>query len=64
MVSEFFSLLQTCPQVELKIFLSAKRELEMFYVFSGKASERAGARAGANYRKREAKDFEKVYLLC
>ena len=32
----------------------------MFYVFDGKASERAGAVARAYYRKREAKDFEKV----
>ena len=41
-----------------------KRELEIFYVFGRKVIERAEAlRAGVFYRnrKREAKDFEKIY---
>ena len=64
LVSEFFGLLhRLAHKSSSKFFSSAKRELEIFYVFGGKASERAGALAGAYYRKREAKDFEKVYLL-
>ena len=64
LVSEFFGLLhRLAHKSSSKFFSSAKREPEIFYVFGGKASERAGAVARAYYRKREAKDFEKVYLL-
>ena len=44
-----------------KFFSSAKRELEICYVFGGKARERT-----LDYyrnRKREAKDFEKVVVV-
>ena len=45
-----------------KSFLTTKRELEILYVFGGKASEESVGAYEGN-RKREAKDFEKVYNL-
>ena len=44
------------------LFPSAKRELEIFYVFGGKASRKAGKAEGPTYRnrKREANVFGEI----
>ena len=46
--------------ISSKCFLSAKSELEIFYVFVGKARDYFWNQK----RDRLAKDFEKVYYIC
>ena len=55
--------LLTCPQVELKIFLECKARARNFLCFRWQSERETGSWDYYRNRKREAKDFEKVYIL-
>ena len=49
------------PQAELKIFLERKARARNFLCFRWQSEQETGSWAYYRNRKREAKDFEKVY---